>query len=115
MYGVVFSVHKIIKNLGKKTLNKMNMQRLENKLLREAKDWFKTDPETVRVIKKLKKTSPPDCDYIILNCLTEAFNRVHPECKIEIDITPRIIKKKIGTSITRAWAKKLLSIHKSAA
>ena len=93
----------------------MNVQRLENKLLREAKDWFKTDPETVRVIKKLKKASPQDCDYIILNCLTEAFNRVHPECKIEIDIIPRIIKKKIGTSITRAWAKKLLSIHKSAA
>ena len=46
-------------------------------------------------VKKIKKALPPDCDYIILNCLVEAFNRVHPECKISMDITPRIIEKKI--------------------
>ena len=73
----------------------MNVQRLEKKLLHEAKDWFTTDLETVHVIKKLEKAPLPDCNYIILNYLIEAFNRVHLECKIEIDITPRIIEKKI--------------------
>ena len=73
----------------------MNEQKLAKKLFRKAKDWFKTDPETVHVIKNLKKASPPDCDYIILNCLVEGLNRVHPECIIEMDITPRVIEKEI--------------------
>ena len=85
----------------------MNVQRLEKKLLREAKDWFKTDPKTVHVIKKLKKASPPDCNCIIVNCLIEAFNGVHPECKIEMDITPRVIEKEIP-----AWSKYYMSMGK---
>ena len=59
------------------------------------------------VIKKLKKASPPDCNYIILNCLIEAFNRVHPECKTKMDITPRIIKKKIPV-----WSEYYTSVGK---
>ena len=85
----------------------MKEQELEKKLFRKAKNWFKTDPETVHMIKKLKKASSPDCDYIILNCLVEGLNRVHPECIIEMDITPRVIEKEIPV-----WSKYYASVGK---
>ena len=71
----------------------MGIGRLKKRLVGETEEWL-DHGLIVNQVKKIKKASPPDCDYIILNCLVEAFNRVHSEYKIYMDITPRIIEKK---------------------
>ena len=73
--------------------NKIGIRRLKKRLVCEAEEWL-DHGVIVNQVKKIKKASPPDYDYIIVNCLVEAFNRVHSECEISMDITPRIIKKK---------------------
>ena len=85
----------------------MGMRRLKKRLVCEAEEWLDHDL-IVNQVKKIKKASPPDCDYIIVNCLVEAFNRVHPECKISMDITPRIIEK-----MTPVWSEYYASVSKN--